>query len=141
MMSSLPIAAWPTADRDAWIQERQAGSRLKRGGRASHMKQVTRDDLERRYGTYLQFLWASGDLRLRAPAGSQVTPDGVHRFVPRVQAGWSSVTVAQSIYKLRRMAELLSPQTDFQWLSDLERDLALVANPRNGSLRSSPAKP
>jgi len=94
------------------------------------MKQVTRDDLERRYGTYLQFLWETGDLRLRAPAGSQVTPDRVHRFVERAQAGWSSVTVAQSIYKLRRMAELLSPQTDFQWLSELERDLALVANPK-----------
>jgi len=28
------------------------------------------------------------------------------------------------------MAELLSPQTNFRWLSRLERDLALVANPK-----------
>jgi hypothetical protein len=94
------------------------------------MKQVTRDDLAARYGTYLQFLWQTGDLHLRAPAGSQITPDQVNRFIKRVKPEWSSVTLAQSIHKLRRMSELLSPQTDFKWLSELERDLALVATPK-----------
>jgi hypothetical protein len=40
------------------------------------------------------------------------------------------VTLAQSIYKLRRMAQLLNPDTDFEWLCDIEKDLALVACPK-----------
>jgi hypothetical protein len=94
------------------------------------MKPITRDDLQRRYGYYLQFLNETGDLQLEAPAGIQVTEEKVELYTERVRALWSSVTLAQSVYKLLRMAELLSPTTDFEWLSDLAKDLALVACPQ-----------
>ena len=130
MIRSLPLSEWPEADRHAWIEACQPGQRLRRGGRASHMKQITRDDLERRYGYYLQFLVETGDSSSAHRQRTQVTPDQVERYIQRVQPHWSSVTLAQSIYKLRRMAELLSPETDFEWLSDREKDLALVACPQ-----------
>jgi integrase len=42
-----------------------------------------------------------------------------------------SVTVWNCIYKLRRAAELLAPKTDFSWLAEMEKDLALVMEPRS----------
>ena len=94
------------------------------------MKQITRDDLERRYGYYLQFLYETGDLPLHLGGTTPVTPNRVERYIQRVQPDWSSVTLAQSIYKLRRMAGLLSPETNFEWLREREKDLALVACPQ-----------
>lgn len=41
-----------------------------------------------------------------------------------------SVTVWNCIYKLRRAAELLTPRTDYFWLAEIEKDLALVMEPR-----------
>ena len=43
---------------------------------------------------------------------------------------WSSVTLAQSVYKLRRMAEILAPHAAFGWLTEIEQDLAFVAQPQ-----------
>jgi len=42
-----------------------------------------------------------------------------------------SVTVWNCIYKLRRAAELLAPIDDFSWLAEIEKDLALVMEPRS----------
>ena len=42
-----------------------------------------------------------------------------------------SVTVWNCIYKLRRAAELLAPMSDFSWLAEIEKDLALVMEPRS----------
>ncbi len=42
-----------------------------------------------------------------------------------------SVTVWNCIYKLRRAAELIAPTTDFSWLAEIEKDLALVMVPRS----------
>jgi hypothetical protein len=36
-----------------------------------------------------------------------------------------------TIYKVRRMAQLLAPDRDFTWLSEIDKDLALVMVPRS----------
>ena len=36
-----------------------------------------------------------------------------------------------SIYKLRRVGQLIDPGLDFSWLVDIENDLALVMEPRS----------
>ena len=43
----------------------------------------------------------------------------------------SSVTSWKCIYKLRRAAQLLTSATDFAWLIEIEKDLALVMEPRS----------
>ena len=45
--------------------------------------------------------------------------------------GVSSVTAWNCIYKLRRAAELLSSGQDFSWLAEIEKDLALVMEPKS----------
>jgi hypothetical protein len=48
-----------------------------------------------------------------------------------LQARVRSVTVHGSIYKLRRMAQLLDPDRDFSWLIEIEKDLASAMQPKS----------
>jgi len=80
---SLPLDLWPEADRNAWISACRPPARLKRGGAAGHLKPVTRDDLARRYGYFLDFLSRRGLLQLgTSAAATLVTPDNVETTSP-----------------------------------------------------------
>ena len=94
-------------------------------------KEITCRDLERRYGYFLDHVQRSERLDRNGKAASYVTPERVDRFSPELQARVSSVTVYGSIYKLRRMAQLLALGRDFTWLTEIEKDLALVMQPRS----------
>ena len=128
---SLPLEDWPLADRLAWVAASRPAKRLKRGGPASHLKEVTRDGLIQRYGYFLGQVRITEEIDVDADAAFYVTNDRVQRFLIERKARVRSVTVYTSISKLRRMAQLLAPQQDFSWLSDLENDLALVMQPRS----------
>jgi site-specific recombinase XerD len=127
---SLPVGDWPAADQLAWEVACRPAERLKRGGTAAHLKPVTRNDLARRYGYFLDHIKRSEGLSCDAETASYVTPERVARFLAELKARVRSVTVYGSIYKLRRMAQLLTPDKDFIWLTELEKDLALVMQPR-----------
>lgn len=128
---SLPIAMWPQADRAAWELACISSNRLRRGGRAGHLKPITQKDLARRYGYFLDHLCRHKRLDPNATAGSQVTPAHVDAYAAELKSRVSSVTIYGSIYKLRRTAQLLAPLLDFTWLCDIEKDLALVMEPRS----------
>jgi integrase len=129
---SLPLDLWPEADRNAWISACRPPARLKRGGAAGHLKPVTRDDLARRYGYFLDFLSRRGPLQLgTSAAATLVTPDNVETYIAELKERVGSVTVYGSIHKLRRTAEIIAPGLDFAWLAEIEKDLALVMRPRS----------
>jgi integrase len=128
---SHPFDQWPEADRSAWIAARRPGERLKRGGPASHMKEITRHDLARRYGYFLDYVQRTKGLDPKAGAAAYVTPDRVEGYLAELQARVRSVTVYGSIYKLRRTTELLNPGADLAWLREIENDLALVMEPQS----------
>jgi len=132
---SLPIEFWPEADRKAWIAACQPSQRLKRGGTASHMKGITRDDLARRYGYFLDCMNRRGLLDLNKVAGAHVTSEYVETYLAELNSRVGSVTAYGSIYKLRRACELIDPARDLSWLADIEKDLALVMRPRSKSDR------
>jgi integrase len=128
---SLPLSEWPDADRRAWGDACRSGSRLKPGGAASYLAQVSRDDFAQRYAAFLGFLQRTGRLERDAAAAAQVTLPNVEAYVADLAAGVRSVTVYNCIYKLRRAAELLAPTADFSWIAEIEKDLALVMVPRS----------
>jgi len=131
---SLPVSEWPDADRHAWEEACRPGSRLKPGGVASYLAQVSRDSFARRYGAFLAFLDRNGRLHQSA-AAAQVTPTNVAAYIDELTARVRSVTTYNCIYHLRRAAELLAPTIDFSWLAEIEKDLALVMEPRSKSDR------
>ena len=128
---SLPVHEWPEADRRAWEAACRPGSRLKPGGAASHLAEVSRDDFARRYGAFLGFLQRSGRLERDVAAAVQVTVVNVEAYISDLTVRVRSVTVWICIYKLRRAAELIAPTSDVSWLAEIERDLALVMEPRS----------
>lgn len=132
---SLPIEEWSEADRLAWEQACRPGQRLQRGGAASHLAPVSQEDIANRYGLYLDFLQRKGRLDPTVGAVRLVTPDNVSGFVAELQARVRSVTLWNSIYKLRRAAQLIVPDGDFGWLIEVEKDIALVMVPRSKAER------
>jgi integrase len=128
---SLLIHEWPDADRRAWEDACRPGSRLKPGGSASYLAPVSRDSFARRYGAFLAFLQRNGWLDQYAAAAAQVTPTNVAAYIDELTARVRSVTTYICIYHLRRAAELLAHTIDFSWLAEIEKDLALVMEPRS----------
>ena len=126
---SLPIAEWPAPDRLGWTEACRPAQRLKRGGAASHLAPVSQEDIANRYGLYLDFLQRNGRLDPAKGAMTLVTPDNVTGSLRELQARVRSVTVWNSVYKLRRAAQLIAPGTDFEWLTEIEKDIALVMDP------------
>jgi integrase len=132
---SLPIAEWPASLRLGWAQERRSGLRLEGGGAASHLAPVSQADIAKRYGLYLDFLQRNGRLDPTSGVITLVTPDNVDGFITELQARVRSVTVWNSVYKLRRAAQLIAPSADFGWLTEIEKDIALVMVPRSKAER------
>jgi integrase len=120
------------ADRDAWEQACRPGSRFKPGGAGSHLAPVSQRDFANRYGAFLGFLQRTGRLESHpAGAATQVTVPNVEAYLADLTVRVRSVTVHNCIYKLRRAAELLSPESDFSWLAEIEKDLALIMEPKS----------
>jgi hypothetical protein len=128
---SLSVNEWPYADRSAWQEACRPSCRLKPGGRASYLAEVSRQDIASRYGAFLGFLQRTGKLDLEAGPAAQVTVANVEVYIAELQQRVRTATVWNCIYKLRRAAELLNPQGDYGWLLETERDLALVIEPRS----------
>jgi site-specific recombinase XerD len=127
---SLPIAKWSEADRLAWAAACRPAERLRRGGAASHMRDVTRRDLARRFGYFLDHVQRT-EGELNAGAVGLVTPDRVGRYVAELKGRVGSITLHGSIYKLRRIAQILTLVCDYTWLTEIEKDLALVMEPKS----------
>ena len=128
---SLPSGRWPSSDQRAWAVACLPAERLKRGGAASHMREVTRRDLARRYGYFLDHIERTDGLDPQASPAGYVSPDRVDRFLSELRFRVGSVTVHGSIYKLRRMAQLLDPCCDFSWLIEIEKDLEFLMRPKS----------
>ena len=103
---TLYVAEWPEADRLVWQDACRPSHRLKRGGSASHLGAVSKEDIARRYGLFLGFLKRTARLDYKAPAAAQVTPANIDAYMADIATRVSSVTAWNCIYKVRRAAEL-----------------------------------
>lgn len=128
---SLKIEEWSPVDQFAWEKAIRPAVRLRRGGAAAHLAQVSQKDIANRYGLYLDFLQRNGLFDPTSGAAKLVVLGHVQQFVGELAIRVSSVTIWNSIYKLRRAAECLAPDVDFRWLSEIENDFALVAKPKD----------
>ncbi len=131
VQQSLPLSHWPEADREGWLAAQVGGGPLDDGGLASHMAAKTRDDLTRRYACYLDFLDKRGRLVRHGIAAANVTQGNIMHYVVHVEAALSSVTLAQSLYKIARVAKCVAPGRDWAWLQRIVRRLAARATPRD----------
>src|SRR5260370_2175612 len=118
-------------DQRAWEEACRPGSRLKPGGVASYLAEVTRNDFARRYGAFLGFLQRTNRLEQHAGGAAQVTMPNVEAYIADLKPRVRSVTLYNYIHQTRRAAELLAPTFDFSWIAEIEKDLALEMEPRS----------
>ena len=97
----------------------------------SHLSARTLEDLTRRYAYFLSFLVARGRLNQHGPAAASVTEENILLYVRYLEPRVSSVTLAQSLYKIARVAACLAPERDWRWLQRVARRLDLRAKPRD----------
>src|SRR6516165_4832222 len=119
VLRSLPFGLWPESDRDAWTAACRALARLKPGGRAGHLRQVTRDDHAAHYSYFLGFLHRSNLLELTGPAAANVTPGKVEAYIDELKDCVASTTLHGSICRLRRVAQYIAPNRNFTWLAEI----------------------
>jgi hypothetical protein len=105
---SLPIQEWSTLDRLGWAAACRPGQRLQRGGAASHLSLISRADIANRYGLFVDFLQRSGLFDAGEGTATLVTLANVSAFLAELKSRVSSVTVWNSLYKLRRAAQLIA---------------------------------
>ena len=65
------------------------------------------------------------------PAAASVTEENILLYVHYLEPRVSSVTLAQSLYKIARVAACLAPERDWRWLQRVARRLDLRAKPRD----------
>jgi integrase/recombinase XerD len=128
---ALPLADWPKADREGWQAAQKRAGVLDEAGIASHLNALTCKDLTRRYAYFLSFLANQGTLDPQVPAAGTVTEENILRYLRYLEARVSSVTLAQSLYKIARVAYFLAPGHDWRWLRRIVRRLELRAKPRD----------
>src|SRR5262249_58741405 len=90
---SARVTEWPESERNAGEGACRRWSRLKRGGVASRVAEVSRNDFARRYGAFLGFLQRSHRLERQAGAAVQVTAANVEAYIADLKARVRSVTV------------------------------------------------
>src|SRR5689334_10299372 len=91
---SLPIAEWPQADQRAWAEACRPRHRFQQGGSASYRAEVSRVDIARRYGMFLDFLERAGVLdRGATESAHNTTPEKVAKYIEELQDRVRSVTV------------------------------------------------
>ena len=132
-LRSLPMADWPMLDRSRWAEACRSGTLLRPGGAAAHLKTDTKADLERRYGYYLEFLRRTGRLHPGSGAAQLVCPENYRAFLLYVMPHWNSVTVPRTSFKLLRMAQILAPGGDYEWLREAAKTLNALSRPRDRS--------
>jgi integrase len=129
--TALPVAAWSKSDRDAWHAAKAKGGILDEGGIASHLSPPTLQDLTSRYAYFLSFLVGTGRFNPHGPAAALITEENTLLYVRYLEPRVSSVTLAQSLYKISRVAVCLAPKEDWRWLQRVARRLDRRAKPRD----------
>ena len=86
--------------------------------------------LEKAYGQFLGFCARSGRLDLSAPAIAHVTKELIDEFIGDLRSRVGSVTRAQWLQRIHRMAQLLAPERDHNWLKEIVRQLKDEERPR-----------
>ena len=128
---ALPLPDWPRADRQAWLAAQAKAGVLDDGGMISHLSAQTLEDLTRRYAYFLSFLTEKAKLNSLGPAAASVIEENIMLYVRYLEPRVSSVTLAQSLYKVSRVAACLAPERDWRWLKRVARRLDLRAKPRD----------
>lgn len=115
----LPIDRWPASDRAAWTCAQRASSIFEDGGTAADWSERTRDDAQRQYGYWLQYLQQQGLLIDGDPA-ARVTKARLQAYAEHLAATISINSVVIYLDQLLLAFRAVAPQADWRWVRELK---------------------
>lgn len=115
----LPIDQWPDADRAAWACAQRASSIFDDGGTVADWSERTRDDAQRQYGYWLQYLQQQGLLIDGGPA-TRVTKARLQAYAEHLAETISINSVAIYLDQLLLAFRAMAPQIDWHWVRELK---------------------
>jgi integrase/recombinase XerD len=134
----LPLAAWPVVDQAAWQAALQPGDVLDPGGLATSWRPVTRANVVKGYGAWLNWLQETGRLDPSVAPATRVTREQVALYLADLQ-GKAGYTVASRLHELGSAMQAMAPLMDWRWLlraSGRIRGQAVSAKDKRSRLRS-----
>lgn len=124
----MPVAEWPSADRQAW--ERATSALGLRAGAAYRWRPDAQKKVAKAWGGLLTFLERSGDLDRTAAPETRATPQRVEAWVRALQArGTGDITIAGLVLDAGEAMRVMVPRFDGSWLYELHHRLATDAIP------------
>ncbi len=120
---SLPVAAWPTADRTAWAEALRDDD-LFEAGPGAHLAASSRATLAHAYGRWLAAIGTADPDSLSLAPGTRVTRERVKDYVRHIRTdGVSERTIADYIDGLRRVTALIDPDVPLDWIADAANNI------------------
>jgi integrase/recombinase XerD len=120
---SLPVTAWPTADRTAWTDALRDDD-LFEAGPGAHLAASSRATLTHAYGRWLTAIGTADPVCLSLAPGSRITRERVKNYALRLRAdGVSERTIADYIDGLRRVTALIDPDVPLDWIADAANNI------------------
>ena len=115
-----PIDRWPATDREAWAgAQRDASIFDDDGGTAADWSERTRDDAQRQYGYWLQYLQQQG-LLIDVDPAARVTRVGLQAYAEHLAKTVSINSVVIYLDQLLLAFRAVAPQVDWHWVRELK---------------------
>lgn len=113
---SLPFAAWPEADQAAWDRATAPRGLFEPEGPAAALAAPTRRECLKRYGTYLGWLAAQGELKGDEPVADRMTSERLTRFIRDRARELSPNSLFGEVAMLVMMMKVLVPARSWTWM-------------------------
>jgi integrase/recombinase XerD len=126
----LKLEDWPYSDRAAWMKAIRVDHVLDDPGPASHWSPATNHKNRRGYGRWLTFLL---DRNLATPdqvPAERATRHAVGQYLALLESqGLAPYTIVARIDELRAVLAVMTPDRDWQWLTEFATRLRRRAKP------------
>ena len=130
----LKVQDWPKGDQDLWAGARTRKSFLSGSSQAETWSPRRCRIVEEANGQWLSWLNLNGDLDPDLRPEDRVTPERIETFVKQLQDRVAPVSVGMMIGALKRMLDVVAPNADWDWLTDLYSDLKAEAKPSRNKM-------
>ncbi len=124
----LPLAEWPSKDRELW--DRVVGGRdLFDEGPAADWSETTRQSLRYAYSLWLGMLSVLDPQSLDLEPAERVTQEAVKEYVESLRINCRDTTIVHCIARLHYVLRAICPEYDWDWIYRLSRRIAAGAEP------------
>jgi integrase/recombinase XerD len=125
----LSIADWPARDRALWKKGVEPKGLFEGRGAGANWSEASRFKTASGYGCYLRWLAAHGLCDLKLSIADRVTRERVAAYVAELRPTRSPYTVLGRVRELLDAMRVMEPEADWDWLSELYRNLSVGVRP------------